>query len=126
MSLSVFLNMPASLPARYAGSHSCRHVVLPRQHLVQPEVHRPHVERRDLRLELQRRLQPLLDGHRLRAAGRDVDDDVRRGGDRGRNCGRAPDPASAGRRAGSRACRWTIAAPAVGGADGAVGDLRPA
>ena len=46
------------------------------QHRVQPEVHRAHVERGELRLEQRRRLHPLLDGHVRRAAGGDVDDGV--------------------------------------------------
>src|SRR5215467_4698825 len=50
--------------------------LLPRQHLVQAEVHRAHVEGRELGLQPQCRLQAVLDGHRLRSAGSDVDDDV--------------------------------------------------
>jgi hypothetical protein len=46
------------------------------QHREQAEVHRAHVERRDLGLELQRRLQPLLDRHRRGAAGREVEHDI--------------------------------------------------
>src|SRR5215510_6790315 len=55
--------------------------LLSRQHLVEPEVHRAHVERRELGLQLQRWLETMLDGHRLRSAGRDVDDDVAGGRD---------------------------------------------
>ena len=48
----------------------------PVQHREQAEVHRAHVERCDLGLELQRRLQPLLDGHRRGAASREIQHDV--------------------------------------------------
>src|SRR5258708_7662900 len=48
------------------------------EHLVEAEVHRAHVERGDLGLELQRGLQPLLDRHRRRAAGRQIDHHVAR------------------------------------------------
>jgi len=51
------------------------------EHLVQAEVHRAHVERGDLGLELQRRLQPLLDAHRGRAAGGEVQHHVGCGAD---------------------------------------------
>src|SRR5215471_10022338 len=50
--------------------------LLPLEHLVEAKVHRAHVERRELWLQLQRRLQAVLDGHRLRSAGGDVDDNV--------------------------------------------------
>src|SRR4029450_12256992 len=43
---------------------------------VEPEFHRSHVQRRKLRLKTEGGLKPLLDGHRLRTASRDVDDDV--------------------------------------------------
>ena len=46
------------------------------EHRIEPEVHRAHVERRDLGLQLQRRLQTLLDRHRRRATGGEIDDDV--------------------------------------------------
>src|SRR5882724_769264 len=46
------------------------------EHRKETEVHRTHVERSDLGLELQRRLQTFLDRHRRGAAGREVDDDV--------------------------------------------------
>ena len=45
-----------------------------REHRVEPEIHRAHVEARDLRLEGRRGLHALLDRHRRRAAGGDVDD----------------------------------------------------
>ena len=60
-------------------------VVLPvfiaRQHRIHAEIHRAHVERGDLGLELQRRLQTLVDAHRRRAAGGEVDHDIRAAGD---------------------------------------------
>ena len=83
------------------------------EHRIEPEIHRAHVERGDLGLEGRGRLDALLDRHGRRAAGGDVDDAVgalldhlqeRR--ERLRATGRA------GRPAGSRACRCTIAAPA--------------
>src|SRR5437016_7590346 len=46
------------------------------EHREEPEVHGAHVERRDLGLELQRGLQALLDGHRRRAASREIEHDV--------------------------------------------------
>jgi hypothetical protein len=48
------------------------------EHLVQAEVHRAHVERGDLGLELQRGLQALFHRHGRRAAGGEVDDHVAR------------------------------------------------
>ncbi len=48
-----------------------------RQHREQPEIHRSHVERRDLRLERRRRLHPLLHRHVRRAAGGQIDHRVR-------------------------------------------------
>src|SRR5262249_48690935 len=60
-------------------------VELPRfvawNHVVQAEIHRPHVQGGQLRLKAESGLQPFLYGHRLRSAGRDVDDDVRGGFD---------------------------------------------
>src|SRR5262245_5876075 len=53
------------------------------EHLVQAEVHRAHVERGDFGLELQRRLQALLDAHRRRAAGGEVEHHVARRADLG-------------------------------------------
>jgi hypothetical protein len=48
------------------------------QHREQAEVHRSHVERCDLGLEVRAGLQPFLDAHRRCAAGGDVDHDVAR------------------------------------------------
>ena len=48
-----------------------------REHRVEAEIHRAHVERGDLRLERRGRAHALLDRHRRRAAGRDVDDGFR-------------------------------------------------
>ena len=47
-----------------------------RNHFVQTEVHGAHVERSHFRLELQRWLQAVLDGHSWRAASGDVDDHI--------------------------------------------------
>ena len=76
MSLNVFLKMRSSDPARYGRSQSNLNVGKRFSIGIEPEIHRAHVERRDLRLQLQRGLQPFLDRHRRRAAGREVDDDV--------------------------------------------------
>src|SRR6185437_15571393 len=46
------------------------------EHGEEAEIHRPHVERADLRLGAQRRRQPLLEGHAVTAAGGDIDDGV--------------------------------------------------
>ncbi|MNQ87649.1 hypothetical protein D3C85_1028810 [compost metagenome] len=46
------------------------------EHLVQPEVHRSHVQRRQLRLELRHRLQAFFHAHGRRTAGGDVDHHV--------------------------------------------------
>ena len=43
------------------------------EHRVEAEIHRPHVERAHLRRGLERRGQPLFDGHLMAAAGGDVD-----------------------------------------------------
>ena len=52
-----------------------------RDHFVQAEVHRTHVQRGHFRFQLQCRLQPVLDGHRRRAAGGEVDHHIRGGFD---------------------------------------------
>ena len=50
--------------------------LVPLQHREQAEIHRPHVEARDLRLPGGGRPHALLDGHVGRSAGRQVHDDV--------------------------------------------------
>jgi hypothetical protein len=45
-------------------------------HGVEPKVHRPHVEGAHLRLHAQGSGQAVVDGHRLRPAGSDIDDRV--------------------------------------------------
>ena len=80
ISLNVFLNTRSSdleLPVAI-------------QHREEAEVHRAHVERGDLGLELQRRLQPLLDGHRRRTAGREVEHHVTAALDIGRELAEVP------------------------------------
>src|SRR4051812_1758901 len=47
------------------------------QHREEPEIHRAHVEARNLRLELVRWGEALGDRHGCRAAARQVDDDIR-------------------------------------------------
>jgi hypothetical protein len=71
------------------------------EHREQAEVHRAHVERRDLGLELERGTQALVDRHRRRAAGREVQDDVRALPDVGGELlEQRRDPASGARRPG--------------------------
>ena len=77
MSLNVFLKIRSSDVSRYFRSHAMLEFLESLQHREEPEVHRAHVERRDLGLELQRRLETLLDRHRRSAAGREVEHDVR-------------------------------------------------
>ena len=124
MSWKVFLKMRSSEPSRYGRSQSCLNSLKRSQHREQAEVHRAHVERGDLGLEVRAGPQALLDEHRRRAAGGDVDHHV--GAScliRVRNGAKASGRWSGRPSSGSRACRCTIAAPASYGADRRVGDL---
>ena len=73
MSAKVFLNMPffelfeiRLLPVVFELA------LVARDHRIEPEIHRAHVERGDLRLEGRGRPHALLDRHGRRAAGGDV------------------------------------------------------
>ena len=113
MSLNVFLKMRSSDVCEIRALPVVLEFLEALQHRKEAEVHRAHVERRDFGLELQRGLQPLLDRHRRRAAGREVDARRSSALDLRQRTARKHFGSCVGLPStGSRACRCTIAAPA--------------
>ena len=114
MSWKVFLKIRSRLFSRCFALPLVLELLEALQHREQAEVHRAHVERRQFGLEQWPRAHALLDGHVRAAAGGDVDDGVGAALDACPGTGgSAPGPATGGRLSGSRACRCTMAAPAL-------------
>ena len=78
MSLKLLRNTRSCEASRTFGSPVVFELLVALEHREEAEVHRAHVERGDLRPPLLRRPDALLDGHVRRAAGGDIDHDVRR------------------------------------------------
>ena len=68
---------PVPRPLQIIALPAVLKITKPVEHGIKAEVHRSHVERRHLRLELQRRLKPIFHRHIGSAARGEVDHDIR-------------------------------------------------